>query len=189
MASIPYCEAEGTLIKSLWRQGKTAKVIAEASNARFRRARTRNSIIGYINRAGLSGRVQTPRAAAIGAKAQRGRIALAARKASPKKPAAPPAKKLKGGAVTDAARRANDARARTGRKTPAPAPEKPRPAAPPVLKPPKRLGVLELTDRVCRYPVTDDLPHQFCGHPVLKGKVYCGAHHAVIVAKPSEEAA
>lgn len=39
--------------------------------------------------------------------------------------------------------------------------------------------ILDLTNETCRYPITDDLPHMFCGTPgadLAGGMPYCQAH-------------
>lgn len=50
MASVPYCQNEETLIAELWSQGYTGQEVADASNAKWRRGRTRSSIIAYAAR-------------------------------------------------------------------------------------------------------------------------------------------
>ena len=50
MASIPYCQSEETLIAEMWAQGYTGQEVADASNAKWGRGRTRSSMIGYASR-------------------------------------------------------------------------------------------------------------------------------------------
>ena len=58
--------------------------------------------------------------------------------------------------------------------------QKPRPAAPPLRAvDTPTYDVLELGKDMCRFPVTADKPHRFCGAPT-DGGPYC-AHHAQIV--------
>lgn len=50
MASVPYCQQEEALIAEMWGQGYTGQEVADASNAKWRRGRTRSSIIAYAAR-------------------------------------------------------------------------------------------------------------------------------------------
>ena len=45
----------------------------------------------------------------------------------------------------------------------------------------KKLGLLELTERTCKWPVGDPATEDFwfCGLPVQAGKPYCEAHVGV----------
>lgn len=177
---VPYSELERKLIIRMWREGKSAREISDAVAKRFRKKRTRNAVIGLVNRSGLPPRQKpTPRIAPI-------------QKAAPKSaPSSAPARKapgvtkMTGGAVFGAAQSARRARAEA-RQIPEPKPKPPQALPAPVLTP-RNLTILEVTDQTCRYPVTDAPPHRFCGHPPLTGKVYCEAHHALILRK--EEAA
>lgn len=44
---------------------------------------------------------------------------------------------------------------------------------------PRHYRVNGLRHTQCRYPVTDDAPHRFCGLPVIGESSYCEAHHAI----------
>jgi GcrA cell cycle regulator len=44
---------------------------------------------------------------------------------------------------------------------------------------PLNVEFLELEDHHCRWALTNDLPHLFCGHPKVDGSSYCEAHHAL----------
>jgi len=50
-----------------------------------------------------------------------------------------------------------------------------------VEKTAKRLQLMELTERTCKWPVGDPATDDFwfCGHPVQQGKPYCEAHVSV----------
>lgn len=63
--------------------------------------------------------------------------------------------------------------------TPAPAPRKARTAAPTVQKP-QRVTLLDLTDRICKWPFghPDEDDFHFCGKPVNPGTPYCLEHCA-----------
>lgn len=47
------------------------------------------------------------------------------------------------------------------------------------------VGLLELTDRTCRWPLGEK-PFRFCGCPTVHGSVYCGTHTA-LGTKPIQE--
>lgn len=57
------------------------------------------------------------------------------------------------------------------------------PTTPVVLEAPEPLGktLLQLKARDCRFPVTDDSPFLFCGHPQDAVSSYCPHHHYVVV--------
>lgn len=42
-----------------------------------------------------------------------------------------------------------------------------------------RHTILTIRDGQCRFPMTDDLPHFFCGEVTALGRVYCDEHHVV----------
>lgn len=80
-----------------------------------------------------------------------------------------------------------------------PAPRKPRTRAKPklrVVRPPQpvlpppvpfvaapesveplMIGLLDLTEHTCKYPINDRHPYLFCGHPTRENSPYCQAHH------------
>ena len=45
----------------------------------------------------------------------------------------------------------------------------------------RRLTLMELTERTCKWPIGDPATQDFyfCGHPALPGKPYCEAHVSV----------
>src|SRR3546814_9250235 len=49
----------------------------------------------------------------------------------------------------------------------------------------KRVGLLELTERVCKWPIGDpnDDDFAFCGLPAVPGKPYC-PHHVAVAFQP-----
>jgi GcrA cell cycle regulator len=142
-------------LKRLWEEGLSASQIA----ARLGGV-TRNAVIGKVHRLGLSGRPSPLRPDMI-------------RPAPAPRPAPQPA------AV---------------RAAPAP-----RPVAPPVMAPPpppvptpveavpvarepgKRTTLLNITDRMCKWPVghPGDPDFHFCGDKSVTGQPYCQAHAAI----------
>ncbi len=165
-------------LKSMWGEGKSASQIAKELGGV-----TRNAVIGKVHRLGLSNRT-----------------APAGKPAAPEKPAPVEAAKPK----------PVEKEAVAVEPAPEPAPVRVAPIPPrkPIIKagqplPPqpsanevspealatvkeieksaKRLTLMELTERTCKWPVGDPATPNFwfCGHPVQQGKPYCEAHVAV----------
>jgi len=183
------------LLKKMWTEGQSASQIAKELGGV-----TRNAVIGKVHRLGLSNRTggSTPTPAAAPAKpaAQAAKDKPAAKPKPETKVAAPKAKATEASASTSkddddddtpipmsAARRAI---------IPAGQPLPPQPSAneisPEALakvneveKSAKRLSLMELTERTCKWPVGDPATPNFwfCGLPVQQGKPYCEAHVGV----------
>ncbi len=162
-------------LKSMWNEGKSASQIAKSLGGV-----TRNAVIGKVHRLGLSNRV-------TGAK-EDGKAPAAETAAAPEpevieveepvEPAPEPRPALK-----DAPRR------------PAAPPTLVAPPAPPVVEEnaeaianlseverrAKRLHLMQLTERTCKWPIGDPATDDFwfCGLPAQAGKPYCDAHVAV----------
>ncbi|MGP1357641.1 GcrA family cell cycle regulator [Roseicyclus sp.] len=178
------------LLKKMWTEGQSASQIAKELGGV-----TRNAVIGKVHRLGLSNRsggggttnakppVKEPEEApATGAKP-------AAKPAAPK-----PAPKEPEAVADTAAEAPRPSNVTPLRKpiVPAGQPLPPQPSAneisPEALakqneveKHAKRLTLMELTERTCKWPIgdpaTDDF--YFCGLPVQQGKPYCDAHVGV----------
>jgi len=143
------------VLKKMWGEGQSASQIAKELGGV-----TRNAVIGKVHRLGLSNR-------ATGGKSE-----------AKAKPAAKP-----------------DTKPRTSRAKaiiPAGQPLPPQPSAneisPEALakvseieKKAKKLTLMELTERTCKWPVGDPATDDFwfCGLPVQSGKPYCEAHVGV----------
>jgi GcrA cell cycle regulator len=176
------------ILKKMWGEGQSASQIAKELGGV-----TRNAVIGKVHRLGLSNRT----------------TAGAAAKAEPKaKPAAPKAK-AKAAPTPSPEPEPTPASSKPDLKTePAIAPNTPRPARnqiipagqplPPqpsaneispealakvneIEKKAKKLSLMELTERTCKWPVGDPATEDFwfCGLPVKQGKPYCEAHVGV----------
>ncbi|MBT8454489.1 MAG: GcrA cell cycle regulator [Alphaproteobacteria bacterium] len=158
-------------LKKMWGEGQSASQIAKELGGV-----TRNAVIGKVHRLGLSNR-----AGAAPAKTAKEKPAAKA-EAAPAKPAAAEA--------TPAARPAQS----PARKQiiPAGQPLPPQPSAneisPEALasvreveKKSKKISLMELTERTCKWPVGDPATDDFwfCGLPVQQGKPYCEAHVGV----------
>jgi len=165
------------ILTKMWGEGQSASQIAKELGGV-----TRNAVIGKVHRLGLSNRATSgskggtkPKTAAKPAAA---RAAKPAAKAKPKaapanaapKPVLPPRKAI----------------------IPAGQPLPPQPSAneisPEALatvreveKKAKKIGLMELTERTCKWPIGDPATEEFwfCGLPSEPGKPYCEAHVGV----------
>lgn len=168
-------------LKKMWGEGQSASQIAKELGGV-----TRNAVIGKVHRLGLSNRTTTSKAK-TDAKPK-------AVKAEPKANAAPKAEAAPK-AVTPIAEPTTSppppSRARRA-IIPAGQPLPPQPSAneisPEALakvseveKKSKKIGLMELTERTCKWPVGDPATEDFwfCGLPVKAGKPYCEAHVGV----------
>ena len=153
-------------LKKMWAEGQSASQIAKELGGV-----TRNAVIGKVHRLGLSNR------AGSSAPAPEKKPA----KPAPKKAAAKPAEKVV--EVTVAPRKPI---------VPAGQPLPPQPSAneisPEALatvreveKGAKRINLMELTERTCKWPIGDPATDDFwfCGLAVQQGKPYCEAHVGV----------
>ncbi len=165
------------LLKKMWGEGQSASQIAKELGGV-----TRNAVIGKVHRLGLSNRATGAGAAKTEAKEKPAAV----------KPKAEPRPSPK----TEAARppTPQDNRPIHARKQiiPAGQPLPPQPSAneisPEALakvneveKKSKKIGLMELTERTCKWPVGDPATEDFwfCGLPVQTGKPYCEAHVGV----------
>lgn len=173
------------ILKKMWGEGQSASQIAKELGGV-----TRNAVIGKVHRLGLSNRAGGGTTSTAKAPAKE----KAAPKAAPKK-AAP--KKAEKPTAAEPEPTVEDAPAKPATPTrkaiiPAGQPLPPQPSAneisPEALakvseieKSAKRLSLLELTERTCKWPVGDPATEDFwfCGLPVQAGKPYCEAHVGV----------
>ncbi len=172
------------LLRKMWSEGQSASQIAKELGGV-----TRNAVIGKVHRLGLSNRTGGAAPAAGGREAEASPAASAA--AEPSVEAAAPA--------PEPARETAEApepapAAMPPRKAiiPAGQPLPPQPSAneisPEALatvreveKKAKRIGLMDLTERTCKWPVGDPATEDFwfCGLSVQAGKPYCEAHVGV----------
>ncbi|PSL19706.1 GcrA family cell cycle regulator [Shimia abyssi] len=173
------------LLKKLWGEGQSASQIAKELGGV-----TRNAVIGKVHRLGLSNR------STGGAKADAKPKVETKPKPAPK-PKAPPAPKPKVAESkpepkTEPAVPPKPAQSLRKAIIPAGQPLPPQPSAneisPEALakvneveKTAKKLSLMELTERTCKWPVGDPATDEFwfCGLPVQAGKPYCEAHVGV----------
>ena len=171
-------------LKKMWGEGQSASQIAKELGGV-----TRNAVIGKVHRLGLSNRAGSGGSASKAAPKEKPAAAKAPAKPKPAPKAAPAQEKKEepeldeNGIPISAARRAI---------IPAGQPLPPQPSAneisPEALakvneveKTAKKLSLMELTEKTCKWPVGDPATDDFwfCGLAVQQGKPYCEAHVGV----------
>ncbi|MFX0544081.1 GcrA family cell cycle regulator [Roseovarius sp. S1116L3] len=188
------------LLKKMWGEGQSASQIAKELGGV-----TRNAVIGKVHRLGLSNRnggAGSTAASGVGAAeagaAEPAKAApkAAAKPSSPKAATKPAAAKPAAKAEPAPAPEEEEAPAapvtRIKPIIPAGQPLPPQPSTneidPKALakvseveKKAKKLSLMELTSRTCKWPVGDPATDDFwfCGLPVQAGKPYCEAHVGV----------
>ncbi|MCT4608419.1 MAG: GcrA cell cycle regulator [Pelagimonas sp.] len=180
------------LLKKMWGEGQSASQIAKELGGV-----TRNAVIGKVHRLGLSNRAASAGAASAD-KAKAEPKPKAAKAAAPKpaptpKPAPEPAPKPAPAPAAAESVPATVAPTPARKQIiPAGQPLPPQPSAneisPEALarvseveKKAKKLTLMDLTERTCKWPVGDPATDDFwfCGLPVQQGKPYCEAHVGV----------
>ncbi|MEM8787165.1 MAG: GcrA family cell cycle regulator [Pseudomonadota bacterium] len=159
-------------LKAMWTEGKSASQIAKELGGV-----TRNAVIGKVHRLGLSNRTQPTRSAE--------------EPAAEKTPEPAP----KPAAVETPAEPQAAAPAPAPRAKPVIVPGQPLPPQPSqseiseeqraslaaLEKKARKLTLLQLTERTCKWPIGDPATDEFwfCGHPTQPGKPYCETHVSV----------
>jgi GcrA cell cycle regulator len=185
------------LLKKMWGEGQSASQIAKELGGV-----TRNAVIGKVHRLGLSNRAGAAPAAAPAAAAKPEAKAKPAAKPAEVKARPAPAKPAPRAVPEDTAAEPEDEVEVETRPVvvphvrkaiiPAGQPLPPQPSAneisPEALakvseieKKARRLTLMELTERTCKWPVGDPATENFwfCGLPTQTGKPYCEAHVGV----------
>ncbi|NEX47323.1 GcrA family cell cycle regulator [Pseudotabrizicola algicola] len=180
-------------LKKMWAEGQSASQIAKELGGV-----TRNAVIGKVHRLGLSNRVGGGKdegedeAPAVAAKAEPAARPAPEPRPEPMAAAAPrPAPERPAAAAPAAPSNVTPLPIRKA-IIPAGQPLPPQPSAneisPEALasvreveKHAKRLTLMELTERTCKWPIGDPATDDFwfCGLPSLPGKPYCEAHVGV----------
>ena len=161
------------VLKKMWGEGQSASVIAKALGGV-----TRNAVIGKVHRLGLSNRT-TSISSKSAAKSKTSSKAKPPTQTGPSRPAT----KGENIRITPPAVR---------KIIPAGQPLPPQPSAneisPEALakvseveKTAKKISLMELTEKTCKWPVGDPATNDFwfCGLSVQTGKPYCEAHVSV----------
>ena len=186
------------LLKKMWGEGQSASQIAKELGGV-----TRNAVIGKVHRLGLSNRNGSGTVAAEVEVVVEQEVAAVAEPEAvkPAEPTAPPGpdpvaeqaqEEEQEQADTADPRPAQSTVSRVRTIVPAGQPLPPQPSAneidPEALakvseieKKAKKLSLMELTERTCKWPVGDPATTDFwfCGLPVQAGKPYCEAHVGV----------
>jgi GcrA cell cycle regulator len=179
------------LLKKMWTEGQSASQIAKELGGV-----TRNAVIGKVHRLGLSNRAGGAAPAAAPGKPEptpEPEVAAAPKPRKPE-PRPMPADLDTPEAVSDPDPAPRPSNVTPLRKAIVPAgqPLPPQPSAneisPEALakvqeieKSAKRISLMELTERTCKWPIGDPATPDFyfCGLPVQQGKPYCEAHVGV----------
>lgn len=172
------------ILKKMWGEGQSASVIAKELGGV-----TRNAVIGKVHRLGLSNRTTGGTKAPAKEKAAPKVAAAAVKPKAPPKPKPAPKKEAAPAASVDTKPAPIPARKQI---IPAGQPLPPQPSAneisPEALasvreveKGAKKLNLMELTERTCKWPIGDPATEEFwfCGLGVQAGKPYCEAHVGV----------
>ena len=173
------------LLKKMWNEGQSASQIAKELGSV-----TRNAVIGKVHRLGLSNRASEMPIGAAEAGAE-----MADAPAPASEAVVPPPAEIEEDEEEDempATRSAAPPASNRRAIIPAGQPLPPQPSAneisPEALasvreveKSSKRISLMELTERTCKWPIGDPATEQFwfCGLPTQSGKPYCEAHVGV----------
>ena len=180
-------------LKRMWSEGQSASAIAKELGGV-----TRNAVIGKVHRLGLSNRNDEPEPAPAPApepvaekKADR-KPAQAAPRPEPQQPPEPAAPAREAPAEEEPVSQPVFTPVPRRPIVPAGQPLPPQPSAneisPETLasvreveKRAKKLTLMELTERTCKWPIGDPATDKFwfCGLPSQAGKPYCDAHVSV----------
>ncbi len=175
-------------LKRMWGEGQSASQIAKELGGV-----TRNAVIGKVHRLGLSNRAGAAPAAAPVAAAPKAEAKPAEK---PKRAEAKPQPRTESARPQESEEPVLETKSAQppARRAiiPAGQPLPPQPSAneisPEALakvneieKKAKKLSLMELTERTCKWPVGDPATEHFwfCGLPVQQGKPYCEAHVGV----------
>jgi len=178
-------------LKEFWAEGMSASQIAKQLGGV-----TRNAVIGKVHRLGLShrGNAEPGRAAEDGAGEERADDPVGEAEAetgdaeSAEAVAAAPADDAAEPALAEPSRSLAPQRDPTLPRAPGlPTPEEEaaRVTLAEIEKMARKLDLLELTERTCKWPIGDPAEDgfHFCGLPSLPGKPYC-QHHVAIAFQP-----
>ncbi|MGF1553306.1 MAG: GcrA family cell cycle regulator [Paracoccaceae bacterium] len=164
-------------LRAMWNDGMSASRIAKELGGV-----TRNAVIGKVHRLGLSNRTpagqhsetESPMTEGEETKAEAPDPEVVA--GDDEEEAPPPSRSAP--AVRDASKPRPPGQ-------PTPEEESARETLAEIEKIAKRLSLLELTERTCKWPIGDpnDDDFHFCGLPAVSGKPYC-EHHVGVAFQP-----
>ncbi|MEM8840571.1 MAG: GcrA family cell cycle regulator [Pseudomonadota bacterium] len=168
-------------LKELWGEGMSASQIAKSLGGV-----TRNAVIGKVHRLGLSNRgTSVP---GSGSTEEAKPAEKPATKATVSQPAAPVEAPKPAPAPSVSQRVApviRDASQPRAPGLPTPEEEAARATLAEIEKMAKKLNLLELTERTCKWPIGDPAEENFffCGLPCAPSKPYC-EHHVAVAFQP-----
>jgi GcrA cell cycle regulator len=180
-------------LKEYWAEGMSASQIAKQLGGV-----TRNAVIGKVHRLGLShrGAGEQPRAAeespvrdgeatAADGPAVEGVAEAEPRPDGPEAPAEPDAAPEPEAPAARSAQAAREPGQPRAPGLPTPEEEAARVTLAEIEKMARKLDLLELTERTCKWPIGDPAEDgfHFCGLPSVSGKPYC-QHHVGIAFQP-----
>ncbi|QHQ35787.1 GcrA family cell cycle regulator [Algicella marina] len=170
-------------LKTMWSEGKSASQIAKELGGV-----TRNAVIGKVHRLGLSNRSAPAKTAT---KEEKPAAAVAEAKPRPAAKEAPakaaePAAEAATKPAPQQTQRPNKPLIVAGQPLP-PQPsnseisEETRANLLELEKKARKLSLMQLTERTCKWPIGDPATEEFwfCGHPCKPGKPYCETHVGV----------
>jgi GcrA cell cycle regulator len=172
-------------LKELWGDGMSASQIAKILGGV-----TRNAVIGKVHRLGLSNRGAAP-----GGQAAPDEAKPAPKPAKPSRPTKAAAEPKETVAVPEEVKPApvvvrtqpviRDATQPRAPGLPTPEEQAARATLVEIEKMAKRLDLLSLTERTCKWPIGDPTEESFhfCGLPSVAGKPYC-EHHVAVAFQP-----
>jgi len=172
-------------LKELWGDGMSASQIAKILGGV-----TRNAVIGKVHRLGLSNRGAAP-----GGKSAPDEAKPAPKPAKPSHPAKAAAEPKETVAVPEEVKPAplvvrtqpviRDATQPRAPGLPTPEEQAARATLVEIEKMAKRLDLMSLTERTCKWPIGDPTEESFhfCGLPSVAGKPYC-EHHVAVAFQP-----
>ena len=169
-------------LKELWAEGMSASQIAKSLGGV-----TRNAVIGKVHRLGLSNRGTGGGQPAEEAKPAKPAKASRAKAAPETKAAEPAAEEPKPApaAVVRTPPVIRDATQPRAPGLPTPEEQAARATLAEIEKMAKKLDLLSLTERTCKWPIGDPTEERFhfCGLPSVAGKPYC-EHHVAVAFQP-----
>ncbi len=172
-------------LKQLWTDGMSASQIAKVLGGV-----TRNAVIGKVHRLGLSNRGAAggPLAAddEVTAEKPSKTVKVSKQAAAPDRAAAPAREPEKASPVAKAPPPAiRDASLPRPPGAPTPEEAAARATLAEIEKMARRLDLLSLTERTCKWPIGDPAEDDFhfCGLPSVPGKPYC-EHHVAVAFQP-----
>ena len=169
-------------LKELWTEGMSASQIAKTLGGV-----TRNAVIGKVHRLGLSNRTGGAPAAEEPKPAEKPSEPARAAKPVAEEPPAPEAPEEETVAAAPARPQPAVRDPAQPRAPGLPTPEEmaARETLAEIEKMAKKLDLLELTERTCKWPIGDPAEEDFyfCGLPSIPGKPYC-EHHVAVAFQP-----